>query len=537
MQVIIPTVTTDGTFSRASSATYYNSSGVLSTVTNDVIRIGYNPASLTDPPMAVIETAATNLIIRSEEFDNASWTKVGTLSVTANSTVAPDGNTTADTLTDSDAVSSTLVAQATVATGVSGNLYSSSIYVKKGTLTACTLNSFSNGGAERNTTFQFATSTTLSVSLNNATSYSWQYVGNGWFRITHTITADTNNALTLRFWPDDRSIQSTTGTVFVWGAQLEAGNPTSYIKTGAATVTRAADLITNGLLYSNIAEPDATWPAWNSGTAYVVGNKVSYLHRQYNCVVNNTNRNPLTDTTLPPAWTDAGPTNRYAMFDQVIGTSTTNASSIIQVVLKGDHLNGLSLMQMAADKVQISVMVDNVLQYSRTLDLTSGAIVDWYQYFYSPILRTTDYVLTDLTDITGAIITVTITTGSGTVSIGNLVNGNIYNFINTGSSSSTSTSPTVGIISYAIKTVDSFGNTKVTPRGYAKRMNTKLMLDSTSVDRATTILSSIVSTPCVWIGADNLYQSLIVYGYYKDWEIEIAYTTKSFCSLNIEGLI
>jgi len=320
--------------------------------------------------------------------------------------------------------------------------------------------------------------------------------------------------------------------------QMEQHNyVSSVIKTSTTTVTRAADLTTNGLLYSNIAEPDATWPAWNSGTAYVVGNKVSYLHRQYNCVVNNTNRNPLTDTTTPPAWTDAGPTNRYAMFDQVIGTSTTNTSSLIQVVIKGNNLNGLSLMQMNADKVQISMTVDGVLQYSRTLDLTSGTVLDWYQYFYSPIVRTTDYVLTDLPNITGAVITVTITTGSGTVSIGNLVNGLLYTVNNTGAGNATATSPTVGIIDYSIKTVDSFGNTKIVPRGYAKRMNVKLMLDSVDVDELVTLLTSIRTTPCVWIAADNTYKSMIVYGYYKDWEVEIAYTLKSYCSLNIEGLI
>jgi hypothetical protein len=52
------------TFTRASSGTYVDSEGV-------------------------IRTATTNLLLRSEEFDNASWLKNGTPTVTANSSVAP----------------------------------------------------------------------------------------------------------------------------------------------------------------------------------------------------------------------------------------------------------------------------------------------------------------------------------------------------------------------------------------------------------------------------------------------------------------
>jgi hypothetical protein len=58
------------TFTRASTATYYGTRTAL---------------------------AEQNLLLYSQEFDNAAWTKTST-TVTANSTTAPDGTTTADTL-------------------------------------------------------------------------------------------------------------------------------------------------------------------------------------------------------------------------------------------------------------------------------------------------------------------------------------------------------------------------------------------------------------------------------------------------------
>jgi hypothetical protein len=46
----------------------------------------------------LIEGARTNLLLRSQEFDNASWTKRGTAAITANAIAAPDGALTADLL-------------------------------------------------------------------------------------------------------------------------------------------------------------------------------------------------------------------------------------------------------------------------------------------------------------------------------------------------------------------------------------------------------------------------------------------------------
>ena len=53
-----------------------------------------------------------------------------------------------------------------------------------------------------------------------------------------------------------------------------------------------------------------------------------------------------------------------------------------------------------------------------------------------------------------------------------------------------------------------------------------------SVQRAT---CRITNNPCVWIGDSN-YESTIVHGFYKDFDIVIAYHVVSDCNLEIEGL-
>jgi hypothetical protein len=67
-------------------------------------------------------------------------------------------------------------------------------------------------------------------------------------------------------------------------------------------------------------------------------------------------------------------------------------------------------------------------------------------------------------------------------------------------------------------------------------MVAKLQIDGSFIDDVVTTLAAYRSTPIVWIGADNIYTSLIVYGFYKDFDVDIAYPTVSYCSLTIEGL-
>ena len=88
------------TFTRPSSATYFDADGVLQTAANDVARFDHDPVNGNSRGL-LIEEARTNLVLRSEEFDNAYWLKSngGTGSapvVTANDAVAPDGTIAAD---------------------------------------------------------------------------------------------------------------------------------------------------------------------------------------------------------------------------------------------------------------------------------------------------------------------------------------------------------------------------------------------------------------------------------------------------------
>jgi hypothetical protein len=119
--------TTDGqlAFTRASTATRVNASGLVEAVASGVPRLDYLNSTC---PKLLLEPQRTNICLWSEQFDNGFWLKLGTgLTVTANTTISPDGTQNADTLNVSN---NNNVLYASRSGTYSGNTYTFSIYAK-----------------------------------------------------------------------------------------------------------------------------------------------------------------------------------------------------------------------------------------------------------------------------------------------------------------------------------------------------------------------------------------------------------------------
>ena len=196
----------------------------------DVPRLDYTNSSC---PSILVEPQRTNVLTYSEDFSNAAWGKLGTITVTANQTTAPDGNNTADLILGADSTSS--ISQ--IYGGLIGVVYTSSFFIKNNNSTQSQLlirNASTVVDARLNWTGSVLSSITNTTGITTFQSYN-----NGWYRITSTYTS-VEAAQRPRILPT----LSTNQSVYLWGAQLEAGsNATSYIPTVASTVTRNADVI------------------------------------------------------------------------------------------------------------------------------------------------------------------------------------------------------------------------------------------------------------------------------------------------------
>lgn len=216
------------TYTRAGAATAETAAGAI-------INFAANVPRITDRGV-LIEEARTNLLLRSAEFDNAAWTKGGA-TISAGSTAAPDGSTTADTLTEDTSTGDHRTFQA--ASVANATVHTFSIFVKPNGRTLVTLTLAGVGDATFDVQNGVVTSTTLgSASITSA--------GSGWYRCAVTFTSATTSYNTQIRLVSTGTTTSYTGNgtsgVFLWGAQLEAGaTPSSYIPTTGAAATRAAD--------------------------------------------------------------------------------------------------------------------------------------------------------------------------------------------------------------------------------------------------------------------------------------------------------
>jgi hypothetical protein len=272
---------------------------VLQTAASGVARFEHNPITFESLGLE-IEEQRTNLVLRSEEFDNAAWTKAN-VTATANTIVAPDGTLTGDKASANTGSSLKALVTATNVTITAGAIYTLSFYVKNSGVQYVSLTL--DDGATANgvtTSFDLIAGTISRAALTYGTgasaSSSIVAVGNGWYRLTLTGTAGTA-ATTARC---GLAIQTTgitqfisyTGNgfdgVFVWGAQLEAGAfPTSYIQTVASQVTRAADAAsmtgTNFSSWYNAAE----------GTLYVAGRATPSVAQRFAGINDGTDNNAI----------------------------------------------------------------------------------------------------------------------------------------------------------------------------------------------------------------------------------------------------
>ena len=214
---------------------------------NSAPRFDHNPTTGESLGL-LVEESRTNLLLRSEEFDNASWVKL-LATASANAISAPNGTTTADKLEETSGTGEHLVYQ--VRTG-SNETVTLSVFCKQAERTRVRLG-FSNFATEGiGAIYDLISGSVVSTSASGIDytnpSASISAFGNGWFRCVFTVTKGiintTNNPFVETVTGTSFSFAGTAGSgIYLWGAMLEAGAfPTSYISTTTATVTRAADV-------------------------------------------------------------------------------------------------------------------------------------------------------------------------------------------------------------------------------------------------------------------------------------------------------
>ena len=321
---------------------------------------------------------------------------------------------------------------------------------------------------------------------------------------------------------------SGTGVIVDGGGTGGAVSPT--LSSDISMRVIAPNAITDAVLVSStVAETD--YPEWAAVTTYSVGDRVIRLstHRIYEAVVAGVNAG--TPETTPTRWVMVGSTNRWRMLDEQVGSATTTAGPL-KVVLKPGFANSLALLELKASAVTVTVRSSEggPIVYTDTRTLDDAPLSDWYEYFFSDPIPRTEAVWLGLPIAAGY--TLEVTLEGGTVECGALVVGvaSALGLPQYGA--------TLGIIDYSRKETNEFGSTFITRRAWAKRLTARVQTPKADFNRVYRTLAGLRSTPCVWVttGVAQL-EAMTVYGYFRDFRIDVAYPEHVYCSLEIEGLI
>ena len=398
------------TFSRASIGTYVDANGLIQEATAGQARPNYSTAGVHEG--LLIEEARTNEITSSEDFSTTDWTLTNIDNVIANQVIAPDGLAGADEVAVSAGSS---VALQFLTFSLVGD-YVGSVFVKAGTLDFVQLN-VPNQTSSSTSNFDLVNGTVNDI---HGSGGSIEDYGNGWYKCSINITQTSGNG-GLSITPvgsltASRRVAS-SGSVYVWGAQLEAGSfPTSYIPTIPTFTSRASDgtyFDSSGVLQTASTDVARTDHKYIDGQWVEAG--LLLEGASTNLVTSSEDFSGWTDSNVTVTANDAtapdGETTATKLTDdatdgqhRIIDSFTTSSS--------GDATYSIFLKKGTKDEVRLNMFSGSTIATAE-VDLTNGTITktggtsatiedvdnDWYRCSITGTLaNTSTFIYVYMTD-------------------------------------------------------------------------------------------------------------------------------------------
>jgi hypothetical protein len=332
------------TYTRASTATFYN--GVTTAM------------------------AEQNLLTYSQDFSNAAWSKTN-LTVTADSIAAPDGTTTADTITSSAGTNAKFIGEAVTMT--SGLAYVTSFYAK--TNTQQFIQIIWSGSNVDYANFDLVNGTVGTVSGTGLTA-TITSVGNSWYRCvavhnTLSVSSVSVNVVAIDSSTSTRAAStSTTNSFYLWGAQVEQRSAvTAYTATTTQAITNYIPVLQTAA--SGVARFDNN-PTTGESLGLLIEesrtNLLTYSAQFDNGYWGKQNSTITADTIVAPDGTLSGD----RLFED---TATSGHSIAANVTVTSGVSYTQSIYAKAGERPRLVMYEYSSTGAAATFDLTTGTVV------------------------------------------------------------------------------------------------------------------------------------------------------------------
>lgn len=293
------------------------------------------------------------------------------------------------------------------------------------------------------------------------------------------------------------------------------------------------------LVSSNIPEPDASVGEvlWDASHSYETGDVVVRVqtHKKYEYVGTAPHSSTTPPEQDPTKWLIVGSTNRWALFDFTRSAGSVRTGSISFEINPGKRVDTLSLLGLEAENVVVTMEVSGNEVYRYEQSLTTRNTTSWYTYFFGEFGYVPSILLQNLPPYVGATVKVTLTNSVSDVKISSCIIGRkIY-------LGATQYNARSDSMNFSVINRDEFGEAVLKPRRSIPKTNQTLYTPKEIINQVRTARKDLNAVPALWSGLDDdfddpYFESLLILGIYKQFEIDIAKPAVAIVNLELEEI-
>lgn len=320
---------------------------------------------------------------------------------------------------------------------------------------------------------------------------------------------------------------------------------TTYASGDTASVAGSAGLVTvyKSLAGSNVGHSPASSPTWwanigttyqsySTGETYAIGDRAldSAAHLVYESLIDANVGNSLSDLTK---WKSVGASNRWAMFDTLRNTPTTQPpGTLTATITPGKRVDSIALLGLAATSANVTMTAAGITVYTKSVDLSLRHVTSWSEYFFAPFRNRGSLVLFDLPPYSNGVITITLTNPAEEVKCGACVIGMQ---VELGQVQAEAESD---VLNFSTVDRDSDGTATMVPNRNVPKTVSGILIDKTRVNAARELRDSLNGSTAVWAGIDDgtqdYFEALLILGFYRRFTINLKHTDKAVIGLELE---
>lgn len=294
--------------------------------------------------------------------------------------------------------------------------------------------------------------------------------------------------------------------------------------------------ITNArLISSTVPDVGAGETAWVSGEVCAVNVERirPSVGRSFSRIIAGGGAIPPEDD--PVNWKDIGACNKKAMFDLYRNSQTVAASPLTVELAPGKRVDSLALTGMTqVTSATVVVKVGATVVYTRELNLNNRRTFAWSMYYFGEFSTKPSVILFDLPPFTGAHVTVTLVSTTGTVKCGGCVIGTAVDI------GDIQFDAEADSLNFSIIERNEFADATLIPRRSIPKTSQSLIAKKMRVNKIREVRKLLDAVPAVWAGLvdadDGYFEMLLIAGIWKKFTINAKHPTEARISLELEEI-